>query len=69
MNRVHFIPHHIMACCVLHNICLMKQDDLNIDLNEEVYDAITADEIIPSAANAHNAKRDLICENLPMRYV
>jgi len=28
MDRVERIPHHIMARCVLHNICLLRRDDL-----------------------------------------
>nr|XP_012222949.1 PREDICTED: putative nuclease HARBI1 [Linepithema humile] len=30
MNRVDFIPYHILACCVLHNICLLKKDELEM---------------------------------------
>lgn len=31
MHRVDLIPIHILACCVLHNICLMRGDELDFD--------------------------------------
>ncbi|CAD6208591.1 GSCOCG00010575001-RA-CDS [Cotesia congregata] len=31
MNRTDSIPEYIIACCVLHNICLFKEDEFPID--------------------------------------
>lgn len=69
MNRVDLIPAHILACCVLHNICLMRSDELNIeDINVDVEDENNA-ENDPVHDNAGIAKRDLICETLRIRQV
>ncbi|XP_018365088.1 PREDICTED: putative nuclease HARBI1, partial [Trachymyrmex cornetzi] len=32
MRRIDLIPDYIMACCVLHNICLMKNDMIEIPI-------------------------------------
>jgi len=32
MKRIDLIPNYIMACCVLHNICLMKNDMIEIPI-------------------------------------
>ncbi|KYN08603.1 Putative nuclease HARBI1 [Cyphomyrmex costatus] len=28
VNCVDFVPYHILACCVLHNICLLQKDEM-----------------------------------------
>lgn len=30
MKRIDLIPKYIMACCVLHNICIMRNDLIEI---------------------------------------
>lgn len=70
MNRVDLIPIHILACCILHNICLMRGDDLNFEINEEeVIDVAHNAENVNNVARAGVAKRDLICNNLRIRHV
>lgn len=32
MTRVDLMSNYIIACCVLHNICLLQNDDLDIPL-------------------------------------
>lgn len=70
MNSLEFIPYHILACCVLHNICLEKMDELQFE-NDVI--------IIPEAQEAEvlaiiddnrivaEMKRNNICANLPIR--
>ena len=37
MNKTDLIARFILACCVMHNICIMKGDDLNVpQLDDEV---------------------------------
>ncbi|XP_011701250.1 PREDICTED: putative nuclease HARBI1, partial [Wasmannia auropunctata] len=31
INLLDFTPYHILACCVLHNICLLQKDELTIN--------------------------------------
>ena len=59
------IPEFIIACCVLHNICKMENDDMIVDIeqqDEEVNPIVRG-----NAPNLGNAKRDLIMNALPMR--
>ncbi|XP_060834645.1 uncharacterized protein LOC132917775 isoform X2 [Rhopalosiphum padi] len=71
MERVDLIPKYIIACCVLHNICLLKNDDFSSTV-----------ELLPEAVQDHNQiggnvavnrlgviKRDDICERLSIRNV
>ncbi|KAM0729406.1 hypothetical protein ACS0PU_004760 [Formica fusca] len=72
MNRVDLIPMHILACYVLHNIYLMRGDDLNIEVDENVQEidcAIGNNENMRNAVHAGVAKRDLIAEILRIRNV
>ncbi|XP_018406610.1 PREDICTED: putative nuclease HARBI1 [Cyphomyrmex costatus] len=72
MARTDLIPMHILACCVLHNICLMKGDEFNFKINENVeiiIDVAGNDENVPHIANAATAKRDMICQTLKIRHV
>nr|XP_012235054.1 PREDICTED: LOW QUALITY PROTEIN: putative nuclease HARBI1 [Linepithema humile] len=39
MNDIEIIPYHILACCVLHNFCLLKKDGL------EFQDGIIVEEV------------------------
>lgn len=69
MDRVDLIPMHILACCILHNICLMKSDELDIEINvDEGKEGNVADENVP-LPGAAIAKRDSICQTLRMRHV
>lgn len=71
MNRVDLIPIHILACCILHNIYLMRGDKLNFEMNENIEENDVAGnaEYVHDGANVRAAKRDLICENLRIRHV
>lgn len=78
MERIDFIPDFILICCVLHNISIVRNDDFT-DID---YDIVTkadparnlhadpARNIRAELAVANRrgvAKRDYICEQLPMR--
>lgn len=69
MNRVDLISKHIIVCCVLHNICSMCNDELEIEFDENVKEI--AQEVERGGDIAHTGilKRDLICQKLKMRYV
>lgn len=32
MTRTNLIPYYIITCCVLHNICLLRNDDIEISI-------------------------------------
>lgn len=72
MDRTDLIPMHILARCVLHNVCCMR-DDLNIKMYEDVeaIDCVMNNENMRDVAYAGGqvAKRELIAERLQMRYV
>jgi hypothetical protein len=70
MDRVNLIPQHILACCVLHNICLMRNDELNFEINEDdqMIDVMDNAENVPRVG-AGAVKRDFICETLIIRHV
>ncbi|KAI4454271.1 hypothetical protein MML48_10g00001239 [Holotrichia oblita] len=68
MRKVDLIPAHIIACCVLHNICLLRGDDLLIAVNEGDADNVPPN-VQQDAAQVGAVKRDLICQRLLMRAV
>lgn len=68
MNRIDLIPMFIIACCVMHNICLLRGDEIDLDTVNEAED----NNIYEHAALLEQtgvAKRDLICARLPIRDV
>lgn len=70
MNNVSFIPKHIIACCVLHNVCLMRGDELEIEINEnEVINEEANVEHYHDAANTETMKRNVICQRLRMKNI
>lgn len=70
MKRVDLIPKYIIACCVLHNICLLKNDEF-----PALHETPLVDENVQArgelVANNHQGaiKRDYICNQLPLRHV
>jgi len=67
MDRCDLIPMFIIACCVMHNICLLRGDEIDLDAINEI-EANNYQDVAPPE-RAGIAKRDLICERLPMRNV
>lgn len=70
MDRVDLIPKYIIACCVLHNICLLKNDEVPIAI--DIPSLIVENNPIPReiiSINHHRGilKKDDICEQLPIR--
>lgn len=70
VNDIEFVPYHILACCVLHNICLLQKDELEL---EEIF-IVDREEVIlrEERINDNNRyiaelKRNNICANLRMR--
>ncbi|XP_071572649.1 putative nuclease HARBI1 [Temnothorax nylanderi] len=70
VNDIEFVPYDILACCVLHNICLLQKDELEL---EEIF-IVDREEVIlrEERINDNNRyiaelKRNNICANLRMR--
>jgi len=69
MTRTDLIAHFILACCVLHNVCIFKDDDFDVlPLNDEVDNDVPR-QVAADNIQADMIKRDLICERLPMKYI
>lgn len=45
MQRTDLIPKYIIACCILHNICLLKNDIIDIPIIINEFDS-TQEQII-----------------------
>lgn len=71
IDRTDLIPFHILACCILHNICIMQGDTLDLEANEDVPQIDCAIDNNRNVFNLHAgaAKRDLIAERLEIRHV
>ncbi|XP_011685790.1 PREDICTED: uncharacterized protein LOC105448748 [Wasmannia auropunctata] len=75
MERVDIIPSMILACCVLHNICLLRGDEFedinpnNVPESENVYGNNITHAELSNANRRGLIKRDYICEQLQMRDV
>jgi len=73
VNDMKFAPYHIFACCVLHNICLLQNDELELQdqlmLIREQVEAREERIIEYNNRNAAVIKRDNICANLNMRNI
>jgi len=67
MDRYDLIPMFIIACCVMHNICLLRGDEIDLNVINEIEANNYQDAAPPERAGI--TKRDLICERLPMRNV
>ncbi|XP_024005317.1 protein ALP1-like [Eutrema salsugineum] len=57
------LPYVLGACCVLHNICEMRNEEMAPELKFEVFDDVTVPENNLRSATAAN-KRDQISHNL-----
>ncbi|KAG7545683.1 Harbinger transposase-derived nuclease domain [Arabidopsis suecica] len=57
------LPYVLGACCVLHNICEMRKEEMSPDLKFEVFDDVTVPENNIRSATAVNT-RDHISHNL-----
>lgn len=73
VNDTKFASYHIFACCVLHNICLLQNDELDLEdqliLPREQEQATERVNIECNNRNAAITKRNNICANLSMRNV
>lgn len=65
MRRTDLIPYYIVACCVLHNICLMKGDEFEypVILRDDVED-VGPLEVTPQQQREGIIKRETIKDNL-----
>ncbi|XP_066596578.1 putative nuclease HARBI1 [Prorops nasuta] len=68
MQRLDLIPMHILACCILHNICLLQNDELIVEEISSAEPNICVDNHTnASITAAAKSKRNLICARLNMR--
>ncbi|XP_025162707.1 putative nuclease HARBI1, partial [Harpegnathos saltator] len=73
MDRIDCIPDFILACCVLHNICLLRDDEFTVTNLEVIENNCNIHSIECANRNAYriagHLKRDVICNNLMMRNI
>lgn len=70
IGSVERVPYHFLACCVLHNICLIRNDEMEamvLDI-EDVFPEPRVQNMEQNRGEAE-AKRNFICATLRMRYV
>lgn len=70
MNRIEFISYHILTCCVLHNICLLRKDELELQdgvIVPEVQEAEPLQRCEYNNRNIAEIKRNNICASLSTR--
>lgn len=69
-NNTKFLPSHILACCVLHNMCILNEDKLDLEDQAVVLDAeedfIKEKKIDCKNRSAAEMKRNKICSSLEM---
>ncbi|XP_011059418.1 PREDICTED: putative nuclease HARBI1 [Acromyrmex echinatior] len=70
MDRIDLIPEFIIACCVLHNICLLQNDEVPV-VESDILETNNDIEIATEKRNTNTGdrKRDKICNDLIMRNV
>lgn len=70
MKRVDLIAKYIIACCVLHNICLLKDDEFP-DLLEipSIEQNVQARRELVQINRQGAMKRDNICDQLTIRHI
>lgn len=69
-NNTKFLPSHILACCVLHNMCILNGDTLESQHQAVVIDTeedfIKEKKINCNDRSTAEIKRNNICSNLEM---
>lgn len=53
---IEWIPKYIIACCVLHNICLLQEDIINIDMENENVEEVDIELVIEEAERERSAR-------------
>lgn len=72
MERIDLIPTFILACCVLHNICLLRGDELPNSLLPHQTSSEETNNVIFRECVSNRIgllKRDSICEQLNIRNI
>jgi len=72
MERIDLIPKFILACCVLHNICLLQGDELPNSLLPHQTSSEETNNIVFRECVSNRIgllMRDSICEHLNIRNV
>lgn len=65
MAKIEEIPYFIMACCVLHNICILRDDEYH-EIQEIFPEAQEPQQHNLMRQQLGRTKRDVVCEGLPM---
>lgn len=61
---------YIVACCVIHNICILRRDEENIIITSKADGVENVDQnanFYQGRKNAGIRKRNIIMENLPQQ--
>lgn len=70
IDKVDLIPMHIFACCILHNVCLMRSNNIEETANEQILDHnVVNDENMHDAVHEGIIKQDLRVQRLRIRNV
>ncbi|KAL6448769.1 hypothetical protein ACFW04_000515 [Cataglyphis niger] len=73
ISRIDFTYDHILACCVLHNICLLKKDEFQLHEQMIVLDVeeteLQEEKIEHNDKTVAEIKRNNICAKLHMKNV
>jgi hypothetical protein len=68
VQRVDWISRYITACCVLHNICIMQNDILEVEVQEDIPDEEEEHDIIQGMDRERlllgSEKRNRLCQQL-----
>jgi len=67
MTRIDLIPRFIIACCVLHNICIIKKDLIDPPILGNVQEGNLEGRTLPLLRQEGVMKRNIITDTLPMR--
>lgn len=70
INRVDLMAQYIVACCVIHNICILRRDEENIIITSKADGVENVDQnanFYQGRKNAGIRKRNIIMENLPQQ--
>lgn len=67
MTRVDLMAQYIVACCVIHNICTLRHDEIRVIVLPQNVNENQENNHVRQVANQNAAiqKRNMIMENLP----
>ncbi|KYM94119.1 hypothetical protein ALC62_15292 [Cyphomyrmex costatus] len=58
MTRTDFIPRYIIGCCVLHNLCLLRNDEIDVPILVENHNMLQ--ELLPLDVNVNDRNEGIV---------